>query len=236
MSEFELIPRHLGIILDGNGRWAKAKGLKRTEGHKAGSENVIDITRACDELGIEVLSVYAFSTENWKRDKEEVSSIMNLLNVFIDNNLEELNANNVRLNIMGDKDGLPLTNRLSVNYALNKTKKNTGLILNIGLNYGGRKELVRAFNNIHEKLNKNIISKIDENTIYDNLYTSNFPELDLLIRTGGEYRISNFMLYQLAYTELYFTKVLWPDFNRKELLKAIDDFNNRNRRFGGIND
>lgn len=236
MSEFELIPRHLGIILDGNGRWAKEKGLKRTEGHRAGSENVIDITRACDELGIEVLSVYAFSTENWKRDREEVSSIMNLLNVFIDNNLEELNANNVKLNIMGDKDGLPLANRLSVNYALNKTKKNTGLILNIGLNYGGRKELVRAFNQIHDKINKKYISKIDENTIYDNLYTSDFPELDLLIRTGGEYRISNFMLYQLAYTELYFTKVLWPDFNRKELYKAIEDFNKRNRRFGGTND
>lgn len=230
------IPKHLGIILDGNGRWAQNRGLKRTEGHKVGAERAIEIAKVCQRLGVKYLSIYVFSTENWKRPKSEVSRIMELLNIFIENNLEELMERNVKINIMGDIKGLPYINRKVVNYRVNKTKNNDGLVFNIGLNYGGRKELVYAFENILEEIKKGEVSKIDEDLIYKNLYTGDFPELDLLIRTGGEKRISNFMIYQIAYTELYFTDVLWPDFNEEELIKAFDDFTSRDRRYGGINE
>lgn len=236
MYEELKIPRHLGIILDGNGRWAKKRNKKRTEGHKVGSERVVDITRFANDIGIEYLSVYAFSTENWKRPKTEINAIMDLLNIFIKNYLQELNENNVKLQIMGDIDSLPYANKKAVQYAVYTTRKNTGLVLNIGLNYGGRQELVYAFNNILDGIKKGKIDKIDEETIYNNLYTKDFPELDLLIRTGGELRISNFMIYQLAYSEMYFTDTLWPDFDRNELIKAIEDYTNRDRRYGGIHE
>lgn len=229
--------KHLAIIMDGNGRWAKAKDLKRTEGHKAGSERVIDITEACDELGIKYLSLYAFSTENWKRPEEEVFTIMELLNKFISRELDHLHRKNVKLHIMGDIKRLPFINRKSVEYALNKTKNNTGLVLNIGLNYGGRSELLYAFKAMLADFSKDKISEEDfsEDLISSYLYTKNMPDPDLLIRTGGEIRLSNFMLYQLAYSEFYFTEVLWPDFDRQELKKALEAFIYRDRRFGGLN-
>lgn len=229
--------KHLAIIMDGNGRWAKAKDLKRTEGHKAGSERVIDITEACDELGIKYLSLYAFSTENWKRPEEEVFTIMELLNKFISRELDHLHRKNVKLQIMGDIKRLPFINRKSVEYALNKTKNNTGLVLNIGLNYGGRSELLYAFKAMLADFSKDKIGEEDfsEDLISSYLYTKNMPDPDLLIRTGGEIRLSNFMLYQLAYSEFYFTEVLWPDFDRQELKKALEAFLYRDRRFGGLN-
>lgn len=229
---------HIAIIMDGNGRWAKKRNLDRTEGHKVGSERVIDITRHCDELGIKYLSLYAFSTENWSRPKTEVNKIMELLSLFINNKLDELHKNNVKLEIMGDLSALSFLNRQSVNYAINKTKSNTGLVLNIGLNYGSRKEIVRAVKSISRKvLNNEIeIDSINEDMISNNLYTSQYPDPDILIRTGGEKRLSNFMLYQLAYTEFYFTSVYWPDFDNKELENAIINFLKRDRRFGGLND
>lgn len=229
--------KHIAIIMDGNGRWASARDLSRTEGHKVGSETVIDITEACDELGIKYLSLYAFSTENWKRPKTEVSKIMSLLNKFISSELNRLHSKNIKLNIMGDITKLPIINRKAVEYALNKTKNNTGLVLNIGLNYGARDEIVSAFKSIHQDLeNKKIkIEDISEKLISSYMYTCDMPDPDLLIRTGGELRLSNFMLYQLAYSEFYFTDVLWPDFDRSELEKAILEFLRRNRRFGGVN-
>ncbi|MDO4778810.1 MAG: isoprenyl transferase [Tissierellia bacterium] len=229
--------KHIAIIMDGNGRWASARDLSRTEGHKVGSETVIDITEACDELGIKYLSLYAFSTENWKRPKTEVSKIMSLLNKFISRELNRLHSKNIKLNIMGDITKLPIINRKAVEYALNKTKNNTGLVLNIGLNYGSRDEIVSAFKSIHQDLeNKKIkIEDISEKLISSYMYTYDMPDPDLLIRTGGELRLSNFMLYQLAYSEFYFTDVLWPDFDRIELEKAILEFLRRNRRFGGLN-
>lgn len=229
--------KHIAIIMDGNGRWASARDLSRTEGHKVGSETVIDITEACDELGIKYLSLYAFSTENWKRPKTEVSKIMSLLNKFISSELNRLHSKNIKLNIMGDITKLPIINRKAVEYALNKTKNNTGLVLNIGLNYGARDEIVSAFKSIHQDLeNKKIkIEDISEKLISSYMYTCDMPDPDLLIRTGGELRLSNFMLYQLAYSEFYFTDVLWPNFDRSELEKAILEFLRRNRRFGGVN-
>lgn len=235
IKEYSL--QHIAIIMDGNGRWAKKRNLERTEGHKVGSDRVIDITRYCDELGIKHLSLYAFSTENWSRPKKEVNTIMKLLNLFINNKLEELHKNNVRLSIMGDIKALPFLNRQSINYALNKTKNNTGLVLNIGLNYGSKNEICMAVKEIANDLKKGKIDieDINEELISNNLYTCTFPDPDLLIRTGGEIRLSNFMLYQLAYSELYFLDVLWPDFDRSELDKAIIAYLRRDRRFGGLN-
>lgn len=227
---------HVAIIMDGNGRWAKERGEKRTYGHKEGAERVIDIVRKADELGIKYISLYAFSTENWKRPQLEVSTIMDLLVTFIKRELEEMNRNKVRLQVMGDISRLPLPSRKAIQYALNKTKNNDGLILNIGLNYGSRDELVKAVKTISSDLVRGDISidDIDEQLISDRLYTSSIPDPDLMIRTGGEMRLSNFMLYQLAYTELYVTNILWPDFTPDNFEHAIKDYLNRNRRFGGL--
>ena len=231
-------PKHIAIIMDGNGRWAKKKQMKRTEGHKVGSQNVIELVRFCDELGVKYLSLYAFSTENWKRPETEVSTIMKLLNIFIKNELDELHKNNVKLVIMGDIAGLPFTNRKAVEYAISKTKNNTGLVLNIGLNYGSRAEIVNAFKRIYDDIQKSkiTIDDVSEELLSDYLYTSDMSEPDLLIRTGGELRLSNFMLYQLAYSEFYFTDILWPDFGKDELLEAIKEYFARNRRFGDVLD
>lgn len=234
----EVSLKHIAIIMDGNGRWAKLKGEGRTEGHKVGANRVIDLTRTCDELGIKFLSLYAFSTENWKRPEKEVLTIMDLLNKFISNELDELHKNNVKVIVMGDIKGLPFINRKAVEFAINKTKNNTGLTLNIGINYGSKAEIVNSFKLIYNEIKNGSLSfeKINEETISNYLYTSSIPDPDLLIRTGGEQRLSNFMLYQLAYTEFYFTNVLWPDFDRMELEKAIIEFLKRNRRFGGLLD
>ncbi len=231
-------PKHIAIIMDGNGRWAKKRQMERTEGHKVGSQNVIELVRFCDELGVKYLSLYAFSTENWKRPETEVSTIMKLLNIFIKNELDELHKNNVKLVIMGDIAGLPFTNRKAIEYAISKTKNNTGLVLNIGLNYGSRAEIVNAFKRIYDDIQKSkiTIDDVSEELLSDYLYTSDMSEPDLLIRTGGELRLSNFMLYQLAYSEFYFTDILWPDFGKDELLEAIKEYFARNRRFGDVLD
>lgn len=230
--------KHIAIIMDGNGRWAKQRGEERPYGHKFGSERVIEITRRADELGVKYLSLYAFSTENWKRPKGEVLSIFDLLSSFINRELNQLVEENVQLRVMGDISQLPLTQRQAVNYAMNKTKKNDGLVLNIGLNYGSRAEIARAFKKIYQDIDKNIltIDQLDDQVIQNYLYTYDMPDPDLLIRTGGEHRLSNFMLFQLAYTELYITDTLWPDFTSKALEEAIMSFFARNRRFGGLND
>lgn len=228
--------KHVAMIMDGNGRWASAQGQDRTYGHKHGAQRVIELTKLSDKLGIEVLSLYAFSTENWKRPKFEVRGIMTLLNSFIDKELNNLIKENVVLRIMGDLSELPLLNRKAVEHAVNKTKNNTGLILNIGLNYGSRAEIVNGFKNILNDVRNGIIEEnnIDEKYISDNLYTKGLPDPDILIRTGGELRLSNFMMYQLAYTELFFVKDLWPEFSNEKYIQVLKEFFTRKRRFGGL--
>lgn len=224
--------RHLGIILDGNGRWAKKRGMVRTKGHRAGMENVVKIARASGKRGIEVLSLYAFSTENWKRPKSEVSAIMDLLTEFVHLKLDEVMEENCKITCMGDLTRLPTVPREAVQYALRKSAKNTGMIINIGLNYGGRAEILHAVKSLYHKgIN---MDEISEEDISSSLYTADFPPLDLIIRTGGEYRLSNFMIWQAAYAEFYFTDTLWPDFDEESLDQAIDSYKHRDRRFGGI--
>lgn len=229
---------HIAIIMDGNGRWAKQHGLNRTEGHKVGSKKVIEVVRKADQLGIKVLSLYAFSTENWKRPKIEVSTLFNLLKLFVEEELDELVKNNVRLQIMGDISKLPFVARKAVEKAVDYSKNNSGLILNIGINYGSRDEIARAITNIIKDYGdkKLGLDEINPSTLSNYLYTNNLKDPDLLIRTGGEERLSNFMLYQLAYTEFYFTPVYWPDFDGDELQKAILKYLERDRRFGGLNE
>lgn len=228
---------HIAIIMDGNGRWATQKGEDRSFGHRYGSERVIEIAQICSDLGIKVLSIYAFSTENWKRPEKEVVSIFSLLNKFISRELDTMMQKNIKLNIMGDVTKLPMINRKAVLYAVNKTEKNTGLILNIGLNYGSRDELSKAFKDIYKLIEDGSLrlEDVNEDIISQNLFTGNLPDPDILIRTGGEKRVSNFMLYQIAYSEFYFIDTLWPDFISKNLLEILRDFFKRDRRYGGVN-
>ncbi len=230
------LPKHIGIIMDGNGRWAKKRGLPRHFGHQEGMKRVVDIVEAANELNIKYLTLYAFSTENWKRPKIEIDALMNLLVIFIRNELDRLNRNNVRLNILGDITPLPELPKREVLRAVDMTKNNNSMTLNIALNYGGRQEIVKSFKDILMEIQKgNInIEDLDEDTISDYLYTRNQPDPDLIIRPSGELRLSNFLIYQGAYAELWFADVLWPDFNKSWLEKAILDYQNRNRRFGGI--
>lgn len=229
--------KHIAMIMDGNGRWATKRGEDRSYGHKFGSERVIEIAQICSDLGIKVLSLYAFSTENWKRPEKEVISIFNLLNKFISRELDTMIEKNIKLSIMGDLSQLPLINRKAVEHALKKTSSNTGLILNIGLNYGSRAEISTAFKRLYFDVRdgKIDIEDIDEKAISKTLYTADLPDPDILIRTGGEKRVSNFMLYQIAYSEFYFIDTLWPDFDFAELSKILKDFFKRDRSFGGIN-
>nr|WP_072537786.1 isoprenyl transferase [Anaerococcus mediterraneensis] len=226
------IPSHIAIILDGNGRWAKKQNKVRTFGHKEGAENVIRIARSAKKFGVETLSLYAFSTENWKRPASEVGFLMDLLVKFVKDKIEDLMAEDCKLNFLGDISKLPTKTKEACLYALEKTRDNKSLTINIALNYGGRDELVHSF--------KEIIKKgygaedITEKLISDNLYTRGQTDPDLLIRPGGELRLSNFLIYQMAYTELYFTDVYWPDFTENDLKKAIDEFARRNRRYGGL--
>lgn len=225
-------PKHVAIILDGNGRWATARGLERNAGHEAGAQNMVTIARYAQEIGIEVLSLYVFSTENWKRSEQEVTGLMRLLVRFFQMYIDEFMQRHVRLRIMGDIGRLPFATRQSVQMALKRTEKNDGVIVNIGLNYGGRDEIVRA---VRRALDEGIsVEEFDVETINSHLDTASLPPVDLLIRTGGEKRLSNFMLWQLAYTEFYFTDTLWPDFHPADLEEAIRWFNTRNRRFGGV--
>lgn len=230
------MPKHIAIIMDGNGRWAKNKGLPRIAGHWAGAEALRDIISTCCKLNIQVLSVFAFSSENWKRPVQEVNAIMNLLLYYLKKEVDSLHKNNVRINVSGDWEELPQRIVEQIKKSLQQTQTNTGLVLNIVLNYGSRKEILTACKKLckdvlDEKIN---IDNINESIFEDYLYTRNLPDPDLLIRPSGELRISNFLLWQIAYTELWFTKVYWPEFKSEDLLQAIYDFQKRERRYGGL--
>ncbi len=230
------MPRHIAIIMDGNGRWAKRRNMPRTYGHKKGSENLKNIAIACRHLGVEVLSVYAFSTENWKRPKEEVDYLMRLPREFQKTFKGKFKEEDIRVIFSGRKDRAPSNVLELIEEVEERTKDRKGMTLNICFDYGSRYEILEATKKIASlvKEGKLTVDEIDETTINQNLYTHNLPELDLLIRTSGEKRISNFLLWQLAYSELYFTKVHWPAFSKRHLVKAIIDYQSRNRRFGGL--
>jgi len=221
--------------MDGNRRWAREKGLETKEGHKAGADNLENIAKYCNEIGVKYLTVYAFSTENWKRSKEEVSALMILLKSYLKKFSKNANKEGIRIKILGDISVLDDGLRNSINEAVERTKNGTGLTLNIAFNYGGRAELTHAMKKIAQEVvdNKIKIDDINENLISEKLYTENQPDPDLLIRPGGELRISNFLPWQLVYSEFYFTDKFWPDFNNEDLLDAIKTFNKRNRKFGG---
>ena len=221
---------HLAIIMDGNGRWAIKRGKPRLFGHKAGIESFKRTIQACLELNIKILSVFAFSTENWSRPKEEVDGIMNLINDFCQQDYSHAMENGIKVVTMGDLSRLPENLQKSLKDIINKTKNNDKLILNIGINYGARAEIVRAVNQIIASGKK----ECSEESFKQYLYTASLPDPDLIIRASGEKRLSNFMLYQCAYSEFYFPKVHWPDFNKKVILKAIASYQKRNRRFGGL--
>lgn len=230
------LPEHIGIIMDGNGRWAKKRNLNRSKGHEAGMKKVIEVVELANELGINYLTLYAFSTENWKRPKLEVNALMNLLVVFIDKELSRLAGNNVRVKVLGDISKLPKVSQNAVLKAIKTTKDNTGLTLNIALNYGGRDEIIygiKSFIKDYESGGKTL-EDLDEESFKEYLYTKGQPDPDLIIRPSGEHRVSNFMTYQMAYSELYFSNVLWPDFSEEDFIEAILDYQNRNRRFGGL--
>lgn len=235
----EKLPAHVAIIMDGNGRWAKKKGRPRSFGHKAGVEALREIIKMSDELGIKALTVYAFSTENWKRSAEEVGALMGLLLEYFRRELEELNRKNVRIRILGDIDGMPKgteKQKAALHQAIEKTQTNTGLILNIAINYGGQQEIVRAAQSLARKAAQGLIrpEEITPESMEAEMYTAGEPKVDLIIRTSGELRLSNFLLWQCAYAEFYITDTLWPDFDRKQYALALEAYAGRNRRFGGV--
>lgn len=234
----ERLPRHIAIIMDGNGRWAKEKGEDRLYGHYQGVESVRDIVEGAAELGIKYLTLYAFSTENWDRPADEVSGLMELLVTTIRKEVSTLNKNNIRLHVIGDLNMLPEHARNELQEGLDMTAANTGLNLVMALSYSGRWELLEAVRNIAKAVKSGELdpAEIDEQTLQNNLSTHAFPDPELMIRTSGEYRISNFLLYQLAYAELYFTDVCWPDFRKKNLVEALLDYQQRERRFGKISE
>jgi undecaprenyl diphosphate synthase len=228
------IPAHLAIIMDGNGRWAKQRGKLRVFGHENGVQSVRDAVETSGKLGIKYLTLYAFSTENWNRPKLEIDSLMSLLVASLRKEVKTLHKNNIRLNAIGRIDSLPGKVLKQLKEVMEQTRQNTAMTLTLALSYGSREELTSAFKAIASKVKNNIISpdNIDETIINDHLYTHNLPDVDLLIRTSGEHRISNFLLWQIAYAELYFTETFWPDFREEHLLEAIKSYQNRERRFG----
>ena len=228
------LPKHLAIIMDGNGRWAKKKGYLRALGHESGIKSVREVVETCAKLGIENLTLYAFSTENWNRPKLEVQLLMNILINSLQDELKTLNDNNIRLNSIGNLSLLPKSAQKKLQEVIENTKNNSKMVLTLALSYGSREELINVVKNISNKVKNNIISidSIDESIINQHLYTQDLPEVDLLIRTSGEHRISNFLLWQIAYAELYFTDVLWPDFKQDDLYEAIISYQKRERRFG----
>jgi undecaprenyl diphosphate synthase len=228
------LPRHLAIIMDGNGRWAKQQGLLRALGHESGTKSVKVIIESCATLGIEFLTLYAFSTENWNRPKLEVETLMKVLINSLKKELTTLQKNNIKLNAIGNLEKLPKSALRELLDVIDKTKNNTQMTLTLALSYGSREELVNVVRNICTKVKNNIISldDIDDSIINEHLYTRNLPDVDLLIRTSGEHRISNFLLWQIAYAELYFTDILWPDFKEQDLYEAIISYQKRERRFG----
>jgi undecaprenyl diphosphate synthase len=230
------VPQHVAIIMDGNGRWAKERGMARVQGHNAGMKALKEIVKHSDVLGVKYLTVYAFSTENWKRPEDEVSGIFKLLVRYVKSEIRELDENNVRVRILGDWSIIPEDSRKAVQTALAQTEDNTGLVFSIALNYGGRAEILRAARVAAEKVLSGEIGvgDIDESLFSEGLYTYGMPDPDVIIRTGGEYRLSNFLTWQSAYSELVVTPVYWPDFTPEEYDRALEEFSSRDRRFGGI--
>lgn len=236
----EFLPKHVAIIMDGNGRWAKKRLLNRIKGHQKGTEVVRSIVKACREIEIPILTLYAFSTENWKRPKTEVTALMTILKRFLVTEQEEMMENNISLNAIGQIERLPGEVQDILRNTIALTKSNNGLLLNLALSYGGRDEIVRAVRQIAKKVKNKIINpddsenQITEDLISDHLYTRAMPDPDLLIRTSGEMRISNFLLWQIAYSEIFITNTLWPDFGKKEFISILKDYQRRERRFGKV--
>ncbi len=230
------LPGHVAIIMDGNGRWAEKRLMNRIKGHKAGAETVRRIVRTCREIGIPLLTLYAFSTENWQRPEIEVAALMSLLKKFLDSERKEMIENNIRLNAIGQIENLPEDVRISLKRTMELTEKNEGMILNLALSYGGRAEIVDMVKAIAGKARDGKMDpdSITPEIVADHLYTSGMPDPDLLIRTSGEMRISNFLLWQIAYTEIFITDTLWPDFGKDEFIKILIDFQRRERRFGNV--
>lgn len=234
--DFDNIPQHIAIIMDGNGRWAKAKNLPRTMGHKAGVETIRRVIKEADRLGVKYITLYAFSTENWKRPKDEVNALMKLLVQYLKTEVSELHKNRVVLRVLGDINGLADDCRREIEESIELTKNNTGLVLNFAFNYGGRDEIIKAIKTMIDDVQEGKINKenIDQELFADYLYTKDSPDPDLIIRPSGEQRISNFLLWQCAYSEFWYSNVNWPDFSEKDLQRAIYDYQNRDRRFGGV--
>lgn len=234
--DMEHLPVHVAIIMDGNGRWATRRGLPRAMGHRSGVESFKEIVKLCVELKLRILTVYAFSTENWKRPQEEVNILMDLLVEYLHREIDELCENNVNINPIGRLHELPQSAREAIRMARERSGSNNGLTLNIALNYGGRTELVEAFRSIATEVQEGRlkVEDINEATVANHIYTAGQPDPDLLIRPAGEFRISNFLLWQLAYAEFWLTPVMWPEFRRQHFLQALVDYQNRERRFGGL--
>ena len=232
------IPNHIAIIMDGNGRWARERSLPRIAGHREGINSVREITRVCGEIGVKHLTLYTFSTENWKRPPAEVKALMTLLLKTINIEIKELHKNNVRFTIIGELDLLPTSTVEGLENGVELTSKNTGLNLCLALNYGSRKEILDAVKSVCTKIqNEELrLEQLDENLFSKELYTKSIPDPDLMIRTSGEYRLSNFLLWQSAYTEIYMTETYWPNFREKQLIESINDYQNRERRFGKVSD
>tara|TARA_R110001599_G_scaffold41654_1_gene125827 strand:- start:11792 stop:12544 length:753 start_codon:yes stop_codon:yes gene_type:complete len=228
------VPQHVAIIMDGNGRWAKSKGMERVFGHRNALTSVRESVKAASEVGVKAITLYAFSTENWKRPKMEVNALMSLLISSLKKELSDFQKNNVKVNAIGDIESLPKKAQKVLSEVIETTKTNTKIILTFALSYGSREEIVNTIKNISKKVvnNQLQIEEIDEKVINNHLYTFNLPDVDLMIRTSGEHRISNFLLWQMAYAELYFTNILWPDFRRSDFFDAIIEYQNRERRFG----
>ena len=236
-EDFTHLPNHVAIIMDGNGRWAKKIGRKRAFGHENGTSSVRECIDQSMKLGIKNLTLFVFSTENWNRPKLEVNALMDLLVFSLDKERISLIENEIRLNVIGDLETLKNKPKSKLKSIITQTKSNKKLNLNLAISYGSKQELVNAIREVSNKVKNNIISSknIDENIINEHLYTRNLPNVDLLIRTGGEKRVSNFLLWQIAYAEMYFTDILWPDFKKENFLEALDDYQKRERRFGKIN-
>jgi len=232
----EALPGHVAIIMDGNGRWARKKLMNRVLGHEKGADTVREIITACRKLGIRILTLYAFSTENWSRPDKEVNALMTLLKKFVRSETDELFNQNIRLNVIGQKDRLPDDVQTVLDSAMEKTRGNTMMTLNLALSYGAREEITRAVKKIALKARQGEITgdDIDEKLVADHFYTSGMPDPDLLIRTSGEMRVSNFLLWQIAYSEFFFTKTLWPDFTEQEFINILMDYQKRDRRFGKV--
>jgi undecaprenyl diphosphate synthase len=236
IPKFGKVPKHIAIIMDGNGRWAKSKNMVRVQGHRAGAESVREVVKAAGEFGVKYLTLYAFSVENWNRPKSEINTLMGLLEKFLRDELVELQKNNVRLQAIGRLTDLPENVREQLHLSIEATQKNTGLILILALSYSGRVEIIEAVQSIIREIKLGHLdsAQIDEGLFHHHLYTRYYPDPDLLIRTSGELRLSNFLLWQLSYTEIYVTPTLWPDFRGAHLADAIVEYGNRQRRFGAV--